>query len=140
MKQNTKFLWLYTIILFTFALVLILIAGLTQNNYKKELAEHENKSRGMQESVSELTARNQELSDQLKAVNAQVDDLKEELDAQKKAQQDAQTAKAAIDKTLLEAAELYEDGSTRAARDMLKDVDRAALDETQGYLYDKINP
>ena len=39
MKKNSKFLLIYIAILFSFALVLILFAGLTQNNYAKELAD-----------------------------------------------------------------------------------------------------
>ena len=37
MKQNTKFIGIYVAILFSFALILILFAGLTQNNYQKEI-------------------------------------------------------------------------------------------------------
>lgn len=137
-KQNTKFLWLYTAILFSFALVLIFIAGLTQNNYKKELAVHENASKGMQESVSQLTNHNQQLSDQLKTANANIAQLQTELDTLKNEQAESLHAAEANDQALLEALQLYEAGRRRDARERLGEMDRVALSPTQAYLYDQI--
>ena len=36
MKENTKFLWMYVGILFSFALILIIFAGLSQSNDAEE--------------------------------------------------------------------------------------------------------
>ena len=138
MKQNTKFLWLYTAILFSFALVLIFIAGLTQNNYKKELAVHENASKGMQESVSQLTNHNQQLTDQLKAANASIAQLQAELETVKQEQAESQHAAEANDQALLEATQLYRAGNRRGARERLGEMDRSTLSPTQAYLYDQI--
>lgn len=138
MKQNTKFLWLYTAILFSVALVLIFIAGLTQNNYKKELAVHENASKGMQESVVQLTEHNQQLTDQLKTANDTIAQLQTELENLQKQQAEMADATAAVDQALLEAMQLYEDGRRSEARERLGDMDRALLTPTQAYLYDQI--
>ena len=51
MKQNTKFLWIYIAILFSFALILILFAGLTQNNYRKEIEQQQTESAGVKQSL-----------------------------------------------------------------------------------------
>lgn len=140
MKQNTKFLWLYTAILFSVALVLIFIAGLTQNNYKKELDAHETANRGMQESVTQLTAHNQQLTDQLKEANAQLEEVRAQLEELQRQQAEQSHASAAIDQTLLEAIELYDNGDRQEARQRLEGMDRATLTPAQAYLYDQINP
>ena len=64
MKKNSKFLLIYIAILFSFALVLILFAGLTQNNYAKELAE----SQGIKQNLIEVTEQYQTLTDSMKSV------------------------------------------------------------------------
>ena len=65
MKEKTKFIWFYTIILFSIALILILVAGLTQQNYAEELATHENVAVGMQRSVTELSETNMKLNQEI---------------------------------------------------------------------------
>ena len=52
MKEKAKFLWIYTGILFSFALILIVFAYLTQNNMYKETSEI---SKGYQSNIQILT-------------------------------------------------------------------------------------
>ena len=70
MKKNSKFLLIYVAILFSFALVLILFAGLTQNNYAKELAE----SQGIKQNLIEVTEQYQTLTDSMKSLNKNLEE------------------------------------------------------------------
>ena len=57
-------------ILFSVALVLILMAGLTQQNYEEEIKLHETAAVGMQKSVSELSEKNMKLGEENKKLTA----------------------------------------------------------------------
>ena len=76
MKQNTKFIWIYGAILFSFALILILFAGLTQNNYQKEITEEQKVTAGVRQSLSSLSAENEEMGKELKALKQENETLK----------------------------------------------------------------
>ena len=63
MKEKVKFLWIYTGILFSFALILIIFAYLTQNNMYKETNEI---SKGYQSNIEMLTKENENLHSKIK--------------------------------------------------------------------------
>lgn len=133
MKKNTQFLWLYTIILFAVALVLITFAGMTQKNYEEELETHKTATVGMQKSVTELsrvnmelTTENSELKSELQSVQAENEALKES-----KAQLD-------ITSLLFDALREYDKGNRSKAKKLLEGVDATLLTESGKYVYDKI--
>lgn len=133
MKKNTKFLFMYIAILFSFALVLILFAGLTQNNYAKEIAE----SQGIKQNLVEITEQYQTLTDSMKVINEELDEAKIEITDYKQ-QINKLTSENEITKTLIQALELYEDGYKTKAREKIASIDKEALTEAQLYIYNKI--
>ena len=133
MKQNTKFLWIYIAILFSFALILILFAGLTQNNYAKEIAE----SQGIKQNLVEITEQYQTLTDSMKVINEQLEEAKIEITDYKQ-QINKLTSEKEITRTLVEALKLYENGSSAKARQKIASIDKTVLSEAQTYIYNKI--
>lgn len=134
MKKNTKFLLMYIAILFSFALVLILFAGLTQNNYAKELAE----SQGIKQNLIEITEQYQTLNDSMKVMTKELEDAnatieKYESDISEKANQILTTEK------LIQAMKMYDSGKKNDAKTMISELDKESLTESQLYIYNKIN-
>ena len=76
MKQNTKFIWIYVAILFSFALILILFAGLTQNNYQKEIEQHQSESAGVRKSLSALSKENEKMKSTINDLQTEAEVLK----------------------------------------------------------------
>ena len=72
MKQNTKFIWIYGAILFSFALILIVFAGLTQ----KESAHEEEK---LSQSLSSLGRENSDLVVQRDSLQVTANELQAQL-------------------------------------------------------------
>ena len=134
MKKNTQFLWFYTIILFSFALILILFAGLTQQNYEEEIETHKTATVGMQKSVTELTRVNTELREENARLKA---DYETALAEAEQVKGEKETLTAANEK-LFAALKEYDKGNRKTARDLLSEVDSSLLDEGQKYIYDKI--
>lgn len=133
MKKNTKFLLIYVVILFSFAMVLILFAGLTQNNYAKEIAE----SQGIKQNLVEITEQYQTLTDSMKVINEQLEEAKIEITDYKQ-QINKLTSEKEITRTLVEALKLYENGSSAKARQKIASIDKTVLSEAQTYIYNKI--
>lgn len=130
MKSNTKYIWAYTIILFSFALVLILFAGMTQKDYAEEIDAHKTAAVGMQKSVSELSEANMKLNQenaQLKAKETENNELMHKMNEN-------------IDvfNTLSSALREYDSGRKQTARELIKDLDKKGLTEAQLYIYNKI--
>ncbi len=133
MKKNTKFLMIYVAILFSFALVLILFAGLTQNNYEKKIAE----SQGMKENLVELTEVNSTLEESIKHLNGELDSTKKENEENL---QNIESLKTNIEltDTLVNALKLYESGKKDEARQTVSQIDVQTLTQSQLYIYNKI--
>ena len=131
MKSKTKFLWLYTILLFSIALLLILFAGMTQQNYEQELENHETVAVGMQKSVTELT----QINENLKAENAA---LRSELETYTSDSYREEAEKNQRSALLIKAVAMYNANNYKGARELLKDVDKKLLDEDQLAVYNKI--
>ena len=133
MKKNTKFLLMYIAILFSFALVLILFAGLTQNNYAKELAE----SKGIKQNLVEVTQQYQTLSDSMKVLNKELESAQTTIEMYEK----DITAKAKsllVSEKLMNALKEYENGNIEEAQQSLGNVVPEELTEAQLYIYNKI--
>ena len=109
MKQNTKFLWIYIAILFSFALILILFAGLTRNNLKKV---------------------NKEL-EALKTENFK-------LTSQKEVLVKAIGGNAEITQKLLDAYVIYSLGDKEAANAKISNLNTALLNQMQLNIYNTI--
>ena len=133
MKKNTKFLLMYIAILFSFALVLILFAGLTQNNYAKELAE----SQGIKQNLVEVTEQYQTLTDSMKSLNKNLEEANKKIetyeqDINQKANQILMTDK------LVQAMQLIDTGRPTAAKEVLDEIDKEILTDNQRYIYNKL--
>lgn len=133
MKSKNKFLWVYTVILFSVALILILFAGMTTQNYERELESHETAKVGLQKSVTELS----QVNTNLKQEN---DELKKENDELKKQNEElaAAAAENEINKKLMEALVEFDKGNRRTAKNMLAELDAEKLTEQQTSVYNKI--
>lgn len=133
MKKNTKFLLIYIAILFSFALVLILFAGLTQNNYAKQIAENQ----GIKQNLVEITEQYQTLTDSMKVINEELNSSKEEIAANEE-KIAALEAEANTTNVLLDALKLAENGKKDDAAQKIAQIDKQQLTEQQLYIYNKI--
>ena len=133
MKQNTKFLFIYIAILFSFALVLILFAGLTQNNYAKEIA----KNQGIKQNLLSLTDQNETLTDSMKKLNSEYDEAKNSIEELNK-KIESKDSYISIYDTLIQAQILCDNGRQTEAADLIKGIDKNVLTEKQLYIYNKI--
>ena len=125
---------MYIAILFSFALVLILFAGLTQNNYAKELAE----SKGIKQNLVEVTKQYQTLSDSMNVLSKELESAQTTIDMYEK----DITAKAKtilLNEKLMNALVDYEKGNVQQARQSLGNIVPEELNEAQLYIYNKIN-
>lgn len=141
MKQNTKFLWIYIAILFSFALILIVFAGLTQNNYQKEIEQQASESAGVKQSLVTLTDENQKISDSLKNANKELEALKTEkfrLTSEKDVLVKSIGGDAQITQTLLDAYVIFTLGDMEAATGKLSSINKAQLNQTQLNIYNTI--
>ncbi len=133
MKKNTKNLIIYIAILFSFAVVLILFAGLTQNNYAKELAE----SQGIKQNLVEITEQYQTLTDSMKVLNEELSVSKEKID---KLENELETLTSRDDAStkIMEAYRLFEKGRRTEAKEKIAEIDKELLTQEQLYIYNKI--
>ncbi len=133
MKKNTKNLILYIAILFSFAVVLILFAGLTQNNYAKELAE----SQGIKQNLVEITEQYQTLTDSMKVLNEELSASKAKIEELEK-ELETLTSRDDASTRIMEAYRLYEKGRRTEAREKIAEIDEELLTQEQLYIYNKI--
>ena len=133
MKKNTKFLLIYVAILFSFAIVLILFAGLTQNNYAKEIEE----SQGIKQNLVKITEQYQTLTDSMKTINDELQESKLEIENQKQ-QITKLTSQTEITNILISALELSDRNQYKQALKKIEQLDKEKLTEEQLYIYNKI--
>lgn len=141
LKQNTKFIWIYVAILFSFAIILILFAGLTHNNYQKEITDQKQETAGIRKSLSALSSENEKLSSSIKtleeekiALTSENENLKMEIrGALSFCDGDEETTR-----LLLRAYSLKLDGRNEEAQAMLSETDAKLLTKLQKKLYDMI--
>lgn len=126
MKKNTKNLIVYIVVLFAFALVLILFAGLTQNDKAKLEAE----SKGIKNNLINLTETNQALTDSVNLLNTELNESKTKIG-------ELVLEKETTDK-LVEILELYETGKVDEAKQKKASINADGLTKTQLYIYNKI--
>lgn len=135
MKQNTKFLWMYVGILFSFALILIIFAGLSRNSTTEQ-------AQGLKADLTELSQKNTELQTQIKELDTRLNASNEEIN-NLKAQNEELVRKAekrsADDKALIEALYAYNRGNHSKCAEIISTIDPQSLTETQLYLYNRIS-
>ena len=127
MKQNTKFLWMYIGILFSFALILIIFAGLSRNTDTEQ-------KEGLKADIAALSQQNTDLLAETTNLKTQIDALMAENEALKAG--DASFAEA--ETLLTSACEAYDRGNRKEARDMLASLDPASLTQSQIYIYEML--
>ena len=127
MKQNTKFLWLYTAILFSFALILIIFAGLTQNNFQKEIEESDKTNKTMLEQIETLKTENAKLSEELKTISENLELTNTENEELKIYKENGEK--------IFEAYQLLNKGRNESAVNKIQDIDTELLTPMQLYLY-----
>ena len=135
MKKNTRYLWIYTGILFSIALVLILIAWFTQYSDKGEV---ESQTAGAKDGLVKVTNENSALKDALSQKDAEIANLSSEIEKYKVKETEWLSSKG-IDETLATAYEKYINGEKEEAKNMIKSsCDRSKLTNIQQKVYDII--
>lgn len=128
MKEKAKFLWIYTGILFSFALILIVFAYLTQNNMYKETSEI---SKGYQSNIQILTKENESLRSEINSLKKKEEELTQKVNSYE------QTDK--INQIIEQALEEYNNDNKEKAKELIKDIDKSKTSDLQNYIIDKIN-
>lgn len=127
MKQNTKFLWMYIGILFSFALILIIFAGFSRNTDTEQ-------KEGLKADIAALSQQNTNLRTETTNLKTQIDALLAENETLKAS--DAAFAEA--ETLLASACEAYDRGNRKEAREMLASLDPASLTQSQLYIYEML--
>lgn len=128
MKEKVKFLWIYTGILFSFALILIIFAYLTQNNMYKETNEI---SKGYQSNIEMLTKENENLHSKIKELEKEIS----EKDAKINLFEESNKTDALLKDALIK----DDEGNSKEAKELIKDIDKTKTNDLQNYIIDKIN-
>jgi len=147
-KFSTKYLWLYTIALFTLAFILVLVSSIQQEKANTSLAYYEDQltaqkvfSEGVQKSLSNITQENDYLKEQLKKEKESKQLLETELQ-QKESELGRYLMKAENQKKLLEAYSLYLQKKYKETKAMLETIvsDQLTDEEIQqkDLLYQKV--
>ena len=134
MKENTKFLWMYVGILFSFALILIIFAGLSQNNDAEQ-------TRGLKNDITVLSQKNTELSLAKTALESQVNTLTEQnaaLVAENETLKAAANSQKSVDDALIAASKAKDIGNINKVKEILKPIDPLTLTEAQFYIYNSL--
>ena len=135
MKQNTKFLWMYILILFSFALILIVFAGLSKNNVDEE-------QKGLKQDITVLSKKNTELSTQISSLQTNIDELiqeNENLKSENETLKNSGTDAQSTDELLLTALKEYDNKNYNKCREIISEVNpESVITETQKYIYNKL--
>lgn len=134
MKENTKFLWMYVAILFSFALILIIFAGLSQNSSSEQ-------TKGLKNDITELSHKNTQLQNINTDLKNQVDTLtveKQLLEGENETLKQEAEAKKQNDDALMNAIRAYNSGNYTKSRQIKSTIDPEGLTEAQQYIYNKL--
>ena len=122
--------------------ILILFAGLTHNNYQKEITDQKQETAGIRKSLSALSMENESLSTSIKTMEeekatltAENQNLKSEIRAALSLHYDGDEE---ITKQLLRAYSLKLDGNIDGAKSAVSATDVNALTDKQKKLYEMI--
>lgn len=138
MKKNLRYLWIYTGILFSVALLLIIFAYFTQSNIINETKQiQETNLSGMQKSVTQLTADNQKLISENEKLSKTVTEQTHIIENYKEKETESILTRE-LDEKLAMAYDSYVGGSKSDAKNMLISIDREKLTNLQQKIYDII--
>ena len=138
MRQNTKFVWMYGAILFSFALILILVAGLSTKSEEKLSSSVSSLTR----EISELKAERKNLYKQIENLEQQIADKEQaKIEYYEKIENSLQhcEGEAQINEILLSALKEKKVGNDSLAKEAVSGLDLSAMTEYQKYVYDIIN-
>ncbi len=140
MNGKVKFLWIYTAILFSFALILIIFAYLTQNNISKENEAINKNMSGYKANIESLTKENENLKKKLDELNAELADEKAKNEKYYEIEKNDNTEEiATVNETVKKAFDEFAKGNKKNAKNTVKDIDTAKTGDLQKYIIDKIN-
>ncbi len=131
--KKTKFFWIYTIILFTVALVLILLS-LAMTDYKKANENYESRVQTMQAETEALYKTKEEQAATIAALEEKNRQLTENVEKNTASMEAYATA---VEK-IYEADTLYSQGEYRKAKEVIESVDREMLKERIATRYDYV--
>lgn len=140
MNGKVKFLWIYTAILFSFALILIIFAYLTQNNISKENEAINKNMSGYKANIESLTKENEDLKQKLDELNAELADEKAKNEKYYEIEKNDNTEEiATVNETVKKAFDEFAKGNKKNAKNTVKEIDTAKTGDLQKYIIDKIN-
>ena len=133
LKQNTKFLWMYVGILFSFALILIVFAGLSRNNENAQ-------ELGMKDDITSLSQQNTDLTQQNATLKTTVDDYAAQIEELKKKNESYALSDANVeaDAALDSAVEAYNLGNKEECLNILNGIDTSNFAESRLWTYQKL--
>lgn len=146
MKNQSKFFWIYCIVLFTSAFVLISLSAISQSRlskdvetYRQKLDQQEGLYKGAQKSLITLNKENQELSEKVTELEEQMTQLQEETNKNKdeitRLQEENNSIRTSVDH-LLRAEEFYKKGNYIESAKHLIYVNYELLSEGTKKIYD----
>ncbi len=141
MKKNTKFIWIYGAILFSFALILILFAGLTQNNYQEEINKEQMVTAGVRKSLSALSRENEKITEELSKLKTENEALKEantQLALEKETAITAYGGDVEVTRVLINAYMEKLASRTDEAKQMVKELNVYTMTQAQKQVYNTI--
>lgn len=135
MKSNTKFLWVYMIVLFALAFVLIFVSAIGQSRanqnvatLKEQLEEKQTFYEGAQKSLSNITEENTYLKSENERLSEELSAAKEKLEETER-ETSVSLIKQRNSRELLAAQRLYNEGKAKECREALL---RVVIDLLEG--------
>lgn len=140
MKDKSKFIWLYSIIMFTGAILLILISSLSQSRLAPSEAmaqesEQQAFNQTIQNRVTDLVSENEKLRNEIKSFNEKFEQLEQDSASIKTEIKEKDLTNEA-NEYLIQAEMLFNLGKNPESFEMLKNVNSFALSENGKQLYD----
>ncbi len=134
LEKKIKFFWMYTIILFSVAFVLILFSAISAGQHQDLKKDSQNYINGTQATINTLTQENtvlkttvDGLQKSVEALSTEVEELRVQNEGYKKNVEAILTAK-----------DLCDEGSYYPAKDILAEVDPEQLDGTVAEIYNQL--
>lgn len=131
MKQNTKFLWMYVGILFSFALILIIFAGLSRNSENAQ-------EKGMKDDITSLSQQNTELTQKNASLQSTVDEYAAQIEELKVKAESVANSDTSADSALDSAVAAFEQGNKEECLNILNTVDTSGFSESRLWTYQKL--
>jgi cell shape-determining protein MreC len=144
-KSSTKFLWIYTIVLFAVAFVLILVSAIGQNkatqnveSLQRELEQNKSFFEGAQKSLTDITNENTYLKEENESLKKENDGLKSEMKRYDE-EEAADSRQESIYLAVLKAQSLYNQKKYSDCRAVLNTIDPSALSGDIKAVYENLD-